>query len=191
MYEVWKDVVGFEGKYEVSNFGRVRNKNHQWLLNQYINENGYCIVGLHSRQNNTGKTKHFRVHRLVAEAFIQNPENKRTVNHIDGNKMNNNVKNLEWATHGENIKHGRENGLIVHTEKQRETARKSIKKVRQLSNCNRKPVFSIDCNGNRNTYNSVREAAAAVGVSPAAIVKCLKGGGHTSAGLHWRYCYDD
>lgn len=187
--EIWKDISGYEGKYEVSNFGRVRNKKTEQIMKQYINENGYCIVGLYSRVEQA--TKHFRVHRLVADAFIPNTDNKRTVNHKDGCKANNFVNNLEWATHKENLIHARNIGLIVHTEKQREVARESMKKNRLLSNNNRKRIFCIDCEGNIKEYNSVREASHDVGVGSSSIVNCLKGKTHTSAGMKWRYCDGD
>ena len=184
--EIWKDVVGYEEFYQVSDFGNVRKKSNQQIVSQYVNDNGYCITALYSKKEH--KAKHYRVHRLVAEAFIENPECKRTVNHIDGNKTNNCASNLEWATHKENLEHARRNGLIVFTENQRNAVKRNIRKNRLLSNCNRKAVFSVDCNGNKKIYASVKMAANEVGVCSAAIVNCLKGVTHTSAGMHWGYC---
>lgn len=129
-FEVWKDIVGFEGRYEVSNLGRVRSLERivtygdrfhtidgkikkQTLKKRKIKgsytyaDDGYLIVSLY--KNNKGNLRY--VHRLVAESFIPNTENKDTVNHIDGNKKNNILENLEWATHKENINHAIETGL--------------------------------------------------------------------------------
>lgn len=94
--EIWKNVVGYEGKYEVSNLCRVRSVRK--ILKTQINvQNGYSYIGI------AGKT--FTIHRLMAIAFIPNPENKPTVNHKDGIKTNNHISNLEWATFSENSQH--------------------------------------------------------------------------------------
>lgn len=104
MDEVWKDIEGFEGHYQVSNLGRVKSDKYGYWreLKQTINNRGkgYLRVGLFD-----GKMKTYSVHRLVAQAFIPNPENKPQVNHIDGNTRNNNVNNLEWCTAMENVSH--------------------------------------------------------------------------------------
>lgn len=96
MEEEYRIINGFE-KYEVSNLGNVRNVRTQRLLNLCIS-NGYYQVNLHGDKI----TKPIRVHRLVALAFIDNPDNKKFVDHIDSNKLNNNVTNLRWATPSEN-----------------------------------------------------------------------------------------
>lgn len=111
MQEIWKDVVGYEGLYKVSNLGNVisNRRNYSkglWYLSQF-NNNGYLRVSLVVNE----KKKSYLVHRLVAEAFIPNPENKETVNHIDGCKTNNRVDNLEWATKQENTLHAINTGL--------------------------------------------------------------------------------
>lgn len=104
MKEIWKDIPNYEGIYQVSNFGNVRNKDKK--LNFFDNK-GYLVVDL--SKNNI--RKHYRVHRLVADVFIENPYNKKEVNHIDGNKHNNNVYNLEFVTSRENKIHAVNNGL--------------------------------------------------------------------------------
>jgi hypothetical protein len=113
--EIWKDIIGFEGYYQVSNFGNVKsldrliisNRSSQRLKSQAIkktNRSGrgdYFVVILY--KNSIGKTMY--VHRLVARAFIPNPENKQQVNHMDGNSTNNHYSNLEWNTVSENNTH--------------------------------------------------------------------------------------
>lgn len=96
--EVWKKIKGFEN-YEVSAWGRVRNVNTKDILHQENHYKGYMRVDLYDEE---GRRKHMKVHRLVATAFIPNPEGKPQVNHIDGNNRNNSYTNLEWATDEEN-----------------------------------------------------------------------------------------
>lgn len=119
--EVWKDVVGYEGLYQVSNLGRVKSLDRQIIRSNgtgyFVKEkilksslrNGYPCVSLHSDK---GRKKY--THRLIAEAFIPNPKNKPEVNHINGIKNDNRIKNLEWATYSENIKHAYNTGLRIH-----------------------------------------------------------------------------
>lgn len=105
--EIWKDVVGYEGFYKVSNLGnlksKARGKNWNTLKSNY-GYSGYLSVGLYKNK----KASNFRLNRLVAEAFIPNLENKPVVNHINGIKWDNRVENLEWATHSENGIHAYE-----------------------------------------------------------------------------------
>lgn len=141
--EIWADINGYEGLYQVSNLGRIKSlaryqDNHgtkQWIEERIKNarskSSGYLVVDLY--KNGVGKTKH--VHRLVAENFIENKENKATVNHIDGNKSNNVANNLEWATPSEQNKHYYRNGL---------KSKKSIKKaVKAMNIANSKPLIDI------------------------------------------------
>lgn len=112
MKEIWKDVEGYEGLYQVSNFGKVKslNYNHtgkEKLLSQTL-QAGY----FHTIFFKNGKSKTPSIHRLVAVAFIPNPQNLPCVNHIDGNKFNNCVDNLEWCTVKENTYHAVYTGLI-------------------------------------------------------------------------------
>lgn len=122
--EIWKDVVGYEGMYQVSNKGRVKrfsinNSSEIRLISLMINVGGYNKMTICKN----GSTKNALIHRLVAIAFIPNPENKLTVNHIDGNKLNNSVSNLEWATYLENNVHALSSGLRKPSDKQKQSAK--------------------------------------------------------------------
>lgn len=98
--EIWKDVVGYEGLYLISNFGSIKKANGK-LVSQYLTNSNYLYVWL--MKNET--YKQCRVHHLVAQAFIPNPENKPQINHKDAIRFNNKVDNLEWVTPKENIQH--------------------------------------------------------------------------------------
>lgn len=124
--EIWKDVIGYEGLYQVSNLGRVKSLK-KWDVNKKIfvseenilkpsdNGNGYLIVGLRKER----KRKNHYVHRLVAFAFVENVNNDNYVNHIDYDLRNNNANNLEWCTQKENVHHSvnrmRHRKSVTHT----------------------------------------------------------------------------
>lgn len=133
--EVWKDIEGYEGIYQVSSIGEVKsifyNKKPK-ILKRSKTTTGYYKVELYKDKNR----KSFKVHRLVAKAFILNPESKPNINHIDGNPLNNHVNNLEWCTQKENVLHAIETGL-----------KKKIcipkKELKQLYIYERKPMREI------------------------------------------------
>lgn len=116
--EIWRDIKNVDGFYQVSNLGRIKTldcfivekngkikRKGQKILKQSFTSTGYLMVNL--------RGKYFKVHRLVALAFLPNPENKPQINHIDGNPLNNRLENLEWATPKENIEHAINTGLII------------------------------------------------------------------------------
>lgn len=119
--EIWKPIIGLEGYYEVSSLGRVMRiksggrARAGTILKPWVNS-GYLSVTLRGRE--------YRVHRLVAIAFTPNPENKPCVNHIDGNKLNNAVDNLEWCTYSENLIHAYRTGLHSGIQFSEESRRK-------------------------------------------------------------------
>ena len=105
--ETWRDIKGYEGLYQVSNYGRVKSLIKGIILKPKVCKTGYLCVGLWK----DGKQKWMLIHRLVTQTFIPNPVNKPQVNHIDGVKSNNVVYNLEWVTSSENNQHAVNTGL--------------------------------------------------------------------------------
>lgn len=121
----WRDIPGFEGLYQVSDDGRVKSFWHKRprVLKHGICNNGYCLVVLVDENH---KRHSCRIHQLMAEVFIPNPENKPGINHIDGNKQNNVLTNLERCTYSENLKHAYDIGL-----RKGKGAKKNGKKIDQ------------------------------------------------------------
>lgn len=123
--EIWKDVIGYEGLYQVSNFSRIKSLRkeskmprgrgvqiyEEKILTNCINSNGYYLIGLWKNRIRKNKAPHI----LAAQVFIPNPENKPCVNHKDLNKLNCHISNLEWCTHKENTLHAYKNGVMTGT----------------------------------------------------------------------------
>lgn len=186
--EVWKDIKGYEGLYKVSNTGKVKSfqRNREKFLSDKYYENGYLRASLSKNK----KKKKVLIHRLVAETFIPNPENKPEVNHIDGNKRNNNVSNLEWCTRCENVNHAWETGLNEeHREKLSKTAYKTVNKYK-LWEKNRKPVIQMDLDGNFiREFGSAQEASEYYGIKRLwnSISACCTGRRKTANGYKWKF----
>lgn len=159
--EEWRDVPGYDGLYQVSNKGRIKSFQRQAtrFIKQGINSRGYNTVFLHKN----GKGKSYSVHRLVATAFLSTDTNKHFVNHIDGNKQNNCIKNLEWCTAKENCLHAHE--ILM------------------------KNVRCVLCVETGVKYSSACSAARALSCDRRTIQKiCMgKGRSRTCGGFHWRF----
>lgn len=179
MEEIWKNVTeeGYENLYEVSNLGRVRRigKKNGKCLKPYPNKKGYLQVDL----TNNGKRKCCRIHRLVAKAFIPNPNNLEEVNHKDENKTNNMVTNLEWCTSEYNANYKTRNKRIRATKeennfwlnrKHSDTSKDKMSVAKIGKNKNKK----IYCEG-RQPFNSCKECALFFGISPKNLSDCLVG----------------
>ena len=178
--EEWKDVVGYENLYKVSNFGNVmsfkRKKPH--LLKPGKHNNGYMFVIL---SNHNKYIKSITIHRLVAQAFIPNPYNLPQVNHIDENKLNNRVSNLEWCDQLYNINYG------TAQERRAKKISKLLTNRKDLS----KPIFQFDKNGNFiSEYPSMIEAARKTGINRQNICKVCKGKYKSAGGYVWKYKND-
>jgi len=158
MKEVWKDFVGYEAYFAVSNLGRVASKRTNKILRQQINKQGRS--GFATKiGGRSGNSFCFKTHRLVAEAFIPNPEGKLTVNHKDGNPLNNCVENLEWATHSENIQHAFNTGLIKPLSGFKNPAAKLTEEQVEFIRSNTDAL-------------TVREIAKIIGVHHCTVVRC-------------------
>ena len=117
MTEIWKNIEGYEGKYQVSNLGQVKSMiGQEKVLHPKKHRNGYLQIGLHKDK----KRKTMYIHRLVAQAFIPNPENLQQVNHKDENPSNNSMDNLEWCTAKYNMNYGNGAITIMETKKQQD-----------------------------------------------------------------------
>lgn len=175
MQEIWKDVKGYEGLYQVSNFGRVRSLNYKHTKNvkelaYRINHKGYIDVHL----SKNGKSKHLVVHRLVAKTFIPNPNNLPQINHIDGNKQNNRIDNLEWCNNSENLKHAYKLNLRL--------------KKQGVNHHNCKKVNQYDLNGNFiKTWDFIKQANVELKIPHSNIVCCCRGLYKKAGGFIWRY----
>jgi hypothetical protein len=183
MKEEWRDIEGYEGMYQVSNLGRVLSLiSNKILKNFFVGRGGYHRVDLCKDK----VRKPYRVHRLVAEAFIPNINNKPQVNHIDGNRINNNVENLEWCTNSENNKHAWESGL---REEYREKLSERMKGNKIGESSRKRAVLKIDESEEViGTFNSLKEAGLEYGENAyTTISKCCSGKIDKAYGFRWVY----
>lgn len=168
--ENWKDIEGYPN-YQVSNLGRVKslgnNKTRkEKILKSGKNNKGYLKVILYKE----GKIKNYRVHRLVAQAFLDNPNNLSEVNHKDEDKTNNRVENLEWCTHQYNNNYGTHNEKVVKT--------LSI------------PILQFSLDGEFiKKWDSATQVERELGFYQSSITKCCKGKQKTCGGYKWYYHY--
>ena len=165
--EIWKDIEGYEGLYQVSDSGRVKSLNYKSTgkkvcLKQQKNNKGYLLVSLYK----DGERKFYLVHRLVAQAFVPNLEGYQVVNHKDENPLNNCANNLEWCTQKYNCNYGARN----------EKASKS----------NGTPVICVETN---TIYLSARDAQRKTGIFATNICDCIrhKKRHYTAGGFHWKF----
>ena len=177
MQETWIKVKGFD-LYSVSDQGKIRNDKTKRLLKGGLDSDGYPQLILCKN----GSRYNRKVHRIVAESFIPNPDNKPQVNHIDGNKQNNSVSNLEWCTNQENQNHFWQN---LNNEDHKANRINSHKGKGLLSdNPNAKSVKRLE---DGKIYKTIKEAAADLGISYIHIGEVCNGKRKTSGGYHWSY----
>ena len=181
--EIWKDIAGYEGLYQISNFGRVRSFNRTRknrggrtaviqgrIVKPNIDRKGYLQFHLYSNS----VRRRFYSHQLVAKAFIPNPNNYSEINHKDENPKNNCVWNLEWCNHKYNMNYG--------------TAIERAAKLKRIVQRNNPKISkSVLCIETGVVYPSISEISRELGCSRALIIRCCKGLGKTAYGYHWRY----
>lgn len=187
--EIWKDIEGYEGLYQVSNLGRVKRVRSGRIRTQKIAKNGYCQVNL-SKNN---QVNFYLVHRLVANAFIPNPNNLPQVNHKDENKTNNHIENLEWCTQSYNNLWGtgteRQNYSRHKNDPQGLSWKKALKTRDKNNNVNSsKRVCQYSLVGNLITvFNSISETSRKLGINVADISNCCNGKRKTAKGYKFVY----
>lgn len=177
MAEVWKDIVGYEGSYQVSNFGKVYSLKTNKILKGCNCKNGYERLVLRK----DGKSFSCTVHRLVANAFIDNPEQHPIINHKDENPQNNRVDNLEWCSFEYNCTYG-----TALERRRKATDYKAIALKNSLK------VAQYDLDGN---FLSIRDSAneykREFGFDNSSIAKCCRGVMNTAYGYKWKYVNDE
>lgn len=175
--EIWRDIGGYEGSYQVSSYGNIKSLNFHntgrpALLSQETTKLGYKRVTL----SKDGKVRRFSIHRLVATAFISNPNNYPCINHKDENPSNNHMDNLEWCTIQYNTKYGSGISKMIAT------------KNRIKSRSMELPVLQIgETNEIIQRYKSLHDAARKTGLCVENICATLKGRHKTAGGYRWRY----
>ena len=166
MDEIWRDIKGYEGLYQISNKGRVKSlyNGSERILKSHDNGAGYLNVILYK---NTAFQSIY-IHSLVAIAFVPNPDNLPEVNHKDENKKNNCVENLEWMTRRDNINYGTRNERVGDSQS--------------------KPIFQYSKSGDFiREWKSAHEAKRVLGIDNSYIIKCCKGKYKSAYGFIWRY----
>lgn len=182
MQETWKEIPGYNGKYLISNLGNVMSKNFlgtgiDRLLTLKKHHSGYIFVRLSNGSRN--RQKNHTIHTLVAKAFIPNPLNKKCVNHIDGNKANNRVDNLEWVTHKENTEHAIRTGL-------RDPHKNNHPKGKDTPNS--RCVNQYNMNGEYiQSWDCVSDAAREYKMNPCQIINNAAGRTKSAHGFIWKY----
>jgi len=177
MIEIWRDVAGYSGQYQVSNLGNVRNLNWRSAgrirqLSPCLDRDGYLSVCL---SDGKGSQKSYRVHRLVAEAFLDDFDSSLQINHIDENKTNNSVSNLECVSSYENNNFGTRNIRISHSKRNTRS-----KKINQLS---------LDGKFIRE-WVSGHEITRRLGFNNAAVCRVCQGKKKTAYGFRWEFVND-
>lgn len=172
--EIWKDIIGFENSYQVSSYGRIKSLKRHWKLKETLlslqkSIHGYLGVRLGKGASNY---KEHKVHRLVAIHFIDNPNNYKEVNHIDGNKENNHHSNLEWCSRSYNMKHAFHNKLASISDEQRLIMSKNAKRRIGFSSTNGKKVINIQTN---EIYPTAILAAKSINMKVVTLVAMLNG----------------
>lgn len=165
MNEIWRDVIGYEGLYQVSNLGRVKalpKRGHKSLImKQTIKKDGYIRIQL----SKDAKSSCLYVHRLVADAFLPKTPEKSEVNHIDGNKSNNALFNLEWVTRSDNTKHALKTGLRTNPTKGKFGS----------THPTAKKIYQYDLNGNLiKIWGSASEAERLGNFNAKSIYMCVE-----------------
>lgn len=200
--EIWESIKDYPN-YKISNYGKVFSLNKNRLLKTRDNGNGYLYVDLYCKN----KSKRFYIHRLVASFFIPNLENKKEVNHIDGNKYNNCSSNLEWCTSSENNKHAWKTGLKTSTEKHKKAGRNNLKKITKeqahkgfLKRCeiiknkgkklhyleSKNQFVSLYCIELHRAFLSSSRVEEKLGIKQNTILCSIERGNKTCGGYHWK-----
>ena len=177
----WKDVVGYEGLYKVNQTGEIFSEYSKRTLTPYLSSDGYLRINLCRNK----KVKITMLHRIVAEAFIPNPENLPVVNHIDGNKANPNVENLEWTTFSGNSIHSFSSGLSRISDKCRKAV--SLVAAENGAKTTSKAVIQIGTDGNVvNKFKSMREAERVTRIPRSNIARACGSDDYSAGGFKWR-----
>lgn len=172
--ELWKDIKGYEGRYQVSNMGNVRSLKTNIILSPINRQHGYKGVMLYGNGGHKRGFKTFSVHRLVAEAFVPNPLGKEEVNHINEDKTDNRAVNLEWMTHKENASHA--------------TRGERIGKANTNNPKRSVPVAQYTLDGEFVAeYPSIQEAHRKTGINTGSIWSVCEGKTRKSGGYKWTY----